>query len=244
MVRKKAVRKYLITSKAVRLVIKTIAINMNMTISAITQNLIDIGLRYEDEAHRREINATLFKRPPNIKYVVSRPEKTYLSISDDVYQKVKAYAQKKGLKLIEASWRLLAIGFQYDFGGDPRLHPAFLHLKEIQQLITDNIRKKKSNIADEYLSDPETWAIDKIDEIDYPRQRRIIQRRRDGLLSKINKLERQKKLSEDLLFGMFKMIQALSSENAALKQKLKQQVLPIPQIKNNLGNENDFPILD
>jgi hypothetical protein len=94
------------------------------------------------------------------------------------------------------------------------------------------------------LSDPETWAIDKIDEIDYPRQRRIIQRRRDGLLSKINKLERQKKLSEDLLFGMFKMIQALSSENAALKQKLKQQVLPIPQIKNNLGNENDFPILD
>jgi hypothetical protein len=103
MVRKKAVRKYLITSKAVRLVIKTIAINMNMTISAITQNLIDIGLRHEDEAHRREINATLFKRPPNIKYVVSRPEKTYLSISDDVSQKVKAYAQKKGLKLIEAS---------------------------------------------------------------------------------------------------------------------------------------------
>jgi hypothetical protein len=244
MVRKKVVRRYLVTSKAVRLVIKTIATNMNLTISAITQNLIDIGLRYEEEAHRRKINAAIFQRPPNIKYVVSRSEKTYLSVPDNVYQKVKAYAQKRDLKLIEASWRLIAIGLQYDFGGDPKLNPAFLHLKEIQQIIKDNIRKKKSNIAEEYLIDPEIWAIDKADEIDYTRRQRLTQQRREGLLSKINILEKQKKLREDLLVGMFKKMQALSVENDELKQKLKSQAVLTPQIKNNPGKETDFPLLD
>ena len=50
---------------------------------------------------------------------MSRKNKIYVSISDDTYRKVCGYAQKRGLKVVEATWRLLAIGFQYDVWGDP-----------------------------------------------------------------------------------------------------------------------------
>lgn len=160
---------------------------------------------------------------PNLKYVVARSEKTYLAVSEEVYQKVKAYAQEKGLKLIEASWRLLAIGFQYDIGGAPRINPLFATSEKIYRTITDKVRKRKVNIADEYLVDPETWAIDRVDEISNPRHQRIVRQQRGGLLSEINKLNRQKKNREELLVGAYKLIEALRAENALLKQKLKLQ---------------------
>jgi len=207
-------------------------------------HLINIGLRYEDEAHRRKINASLFHRPPNIKYVVARSEKTYISVSDEVYQKVKAYAKKKGLKLIEASWRLIAIGLQYDIGGDPKSNELFATFAEIHRTITDTARKRKGNIADEYLMDPETWALDRFDEVIGPERRRIIRQQRGVPLSVVNKLDRQKKLREELLVGAYKFIEALRAENALLKQKLKLQASVKPKEKTNLEKENDFPTLD
>ena len=237
-------RNYLITTKKTRSVIKLVASLRNVTTYALVQYLIDTGLRYEGEAHRRKINAPLFQRPPNIKYVVARSEKTYLAVSEEVYQKVKAYAQEKGLKLIEASWRLLAIGFQYDIGGAPRINPLFATSEKIYRTITDKVRKRKVNIADEYLVDPETWAIDRVDEISNPRHQRIVRQQRGGLLSEINKLNRQKKNREELLVGAYKLIEALRAENALLKQKLKLQASVKPKEKNNLEKENDFPTLE
>jgi hypothetical protein len=237
-------RKHLITSKRIRLVIKVAAMQRNVPVSALVHRLIDIGLRYEDEARRRKINAPLFQRPPNIKYVVARSEKTYLSVSDGVYLKVKEYAREEGLKLIEASWRLFAIGFQYDFGGDPRSNPAFSVLKDQFQMITDNVRKRKGNIADEYLVDPETWAIEKVDEIMNPRHQRIVRQQAGSNSSEINKLNRQKRLREELLVDMSKVIEALKAENTILKQKLKIQASIKPRERNNLEKENDLPALD
>ncbi len=236
-------RKHLITSKKIRLVIKAVALKRNVPVSVLVQQLIDTGLSYEEEAHRRKINAPLFQRPQNIKYVVARSEKTYLSVTHEVYQKVKAYAREKGLKLIEASWRLLAIGFQYDFGGDPKSEPEFLVLKEMHQMVMDKVRKRNANIADEYLVDPETWAIDRVDEISNPRQR-IVWQQRGNFHPEIDKLKRQKKLREELLVVMSKTIEALRAENAELKQKLKIQASIKPKVKNNLEKENDFPTLE
>ena len=217
------------------------AMHRNVSVSALVHRLIDIGLRHEEEAHRRKINAPLFKRPPNIKYVVARSEKTYLSVSYETYEKVKEYAQEKGLKLIETSWRLLAIGFQYDFGGDPRSNPAFPKLKEIYQMITDNVRNRMGNIADEYLVDPETWAIERVDKMKYSRHQRLIQQR---TFTEIDILKRHKKFQEKLLVDMLKTIEALRVENATLKQKLKLQTSVKPQVKNNLQKENGFPTLE
>jgi hypothetical protein len=118
-------RRLLVTSKNLRQVIKATAKYWKLSMSSLISELIDRGLKYEGQALKRAINAPLFKRPPNIEYTVKRRNRTYLSVPEDVYAKVQAYARKKKLKLVEATWTLISVGLQYKLGGDTRSRKDF-----------------------------------------------------------------------------------------------------------------------
>jgi hypothetical protein len=78
------------------------------TIKDKVEPLFETGLCYERIAHRRPENVKIFDHClPEFQYAVSKQIRTYLAVSPQVYEKVKSYADKKGLTMVEATWRLI-----------------------------------------------------------------------------------------------------------------------------------------
>ncbi|MFC1965157.1 hypothetical protein ACFLWG_04070 [Chloroflexota bacterium] len=153
-------REFLVTTKDQREVIKIEAQLRKCSMTALVAKLVDTGLKYEEQALKRRINAPILHRPPNFEYIVSRKNKTYISVSNDTYEKVHDYVEKKGLKVVEASWRLLTIGLQYDLGGDPTKDKYFDEFNEIIRKLMNLLQKRGLKISEEYIKDPKAWVID------------------------------------------------------------------------------------
>ncbi len=227
-------RKYLVTSKNVREVIKVTASLRKRTMIEFLGHLIDVGLRYEKEALRRERYARLFQPLHHFEYVVGRTDKTYLAVSNGVYDKVKVYAKKNGLKLVEAVWRLLTIGLLYEYGGNPRSNPLFAPYRDIYKTLMERAIEKHPEMADKFPLDTETLAIKMID-------KKKASRGYGVTLSERSRLKRQMDLTEKRLSYARKRIQILEAENTKLKRKIAEQVPAETQEKVNLNPASDFP---
>lgn len=222
------------TSKSVRNVIKVTAYHRKRTMIEFLGHLIDVGLRYEKEALRRERYARLFQPLHHFEYVVGRADKTYLAVSSDVYDKVKAYATQNGLKLVEAVWRLLTIGLLYEYGGNPRSNPLFAQYRDIYKTLMERAIEKHPEMADKLLLDTETLAIKMID-------KKKVSRRYGVTLLERSRLKRQMDLVEKRLSHAMKKIQILEAENTKLKKKIAEQIPVETQEKVNLNPASDFP---
>lgn len=147
------IRKYLSVSKRAHKTLEVYAKHSQSTLKSSVEHLIDLGLRYEREAHNRPENEKIFdKRLPEFNYTVGRSVRTYLAVSPRMYEKVKSYVDKKKLSLVEGTWRLLSIGMQYSLGGDPRNDPEFKLAMEIGKTIEDHLRNKHGLPVDKYMT--------------------------------------------------------------------------------------------
>jgi hypothetical protein len=146
-------RKYLSVSKTLHKALEMYAKDSKSTLKSAVERLIDLGLRFEREAQQRSENEKIFnQRLPEFQYTIGRPRRTYLAISPETYEKVKSYAERKQLKMVEGAWRLLFIGMQYSLEGNPRNDPEFKNAMEIGKIIEDHLEKKYGLPVAKYLN--------------------------------------------------------------------------------------------
>jgi hypothetical protein len=237
-------RRFLVTSKNLRHVIKAMAKYWKLSMSSLISELIDRGLQYEGQALKRAINAPLFKRPPNIEYIVKRSNKTYLSVSQDVYTKVQTYARKKRLKLVEATWTLISVGLQYKLGGETRSRKDFKTLSGLFGELAAKLKSKGTPFSEEYLADPELWVIDWIDQASTNKPLRKFRQGQGVPYSVAAGLSRQREAYRRYLKIAMKRIEALEKENKELNGKLvKQSPVEVREDINKKQN-NGFPKLE
>ncbi len=147
------VRKYLAVSKRLHKALEVYAKHSQSTLKSAVEHLIDLGLHYEGEAHKRPENEKIFdKRLPEFHYTIGRSMRTYLAVSPRMYEKVRSYIDTKKLSLVEGTWRLLSIGMQYSLGGDPRKDPRFKSAMEIGSIIEEHLKKNHRLPVDKYLT--------------------------------------------------------------------------------------------
>ena len=212
--------------------------------SDLVTELIDTGLKYEEQGLKRAINAPLFKRPANIDYVVTRANRTYLSVPEDVYVKVQAYARKKRLKLVEATWTLISVGFQYYLGGDPKSGNNFVTFSRYFGYLAMEMRKEGLPVSEDYMADPESWVIDLLDRaLSNKPMRRL--RQPPGVPNLVvARINRQRQTYLKYLKVAMKRIEALEKENTQLKQKLAQQNPVAVREAINKKYNDGFPKLE
>ena len=185
-------------------------------------------MQYEKEAHRRPENAKIFdKRLPEFQYTVRKLERTYLAVSPQAFLKVKSYAGKKSLSMVEATWRLLSIGMQYNLGGDPRDDPRFEATMEITRQIESHLEKKYGVPIEKYLEAAgQTDLEDRVINILQYQSMRTKPRRaypgRKGLDSAINVLNVMETTYMTMLLGAQKIIDELENKVEASESKLEQ----------------------
>jgi hypothetical protein len=211
--------------------------------SGLVTELIDVGLKYEEQGIKRAINAPLFKRPSNIEYVVTSSNKTYISVPKDVYTKVKAYAKKKNLKLIEATWTLISVGFQYYLSGDPKSGNNIVAFTRLFGDLAKELRRARLPVSEDYLADPEMWVIDLLDRALSSKPTRRL-RQTQGIPNLVlARISRQRETYLKYLNVAMKRIEALEKENTEMKKKLAQQN-PV-EVRGDINKKHDggFPKL-
>jgi len=208
-------------------------------------HLVETGLRYERIAHRRPENVKIFdQRLPEFQYTVSKQNRTYLAVSPHVYEKVKSYADKKGLTMVEATWRLISIGTQYVFNGDPENDPRYEVVTDITKQILDNLKKKYGLPFEKYLeaAGPNYLHDRVIETLQYQsmstKPRKSYPRRRvDSALNVLNVMETTYMI---MLLGAQKIIDELKRKVEALESELIQMDKQQNQRTNKFKDKSDI----
>ena len=217
------VRKYFSVSKNVHKALEVYAEKTESTIKTSVERLIDLGLRYEKEAHRRPENEKIFdQRLSEFKYSVGRSVRTYLAVSPKTFDKVKEYSYKKELKMVEGTWRLLSIGMQYSLGDNPRNDPRFKIELEIVKSIEDHLEKKYGLPVEKYLNIKDSSLEDRVIQLLYQARMKSegAYKRRRTSASTINVLSIMEAEYAAMLLGAQTMIEKLEKQNEILERKI------------------------
>ena len=221
-------RKYLAVSKNVHMVLSVLSQHPKTTIKDKVEHLVETGLRYDRIAHLMLENVKIFdQRLPEFQYAVSKQNRTYLAVSPQVYEKVKSYANTKGLKIVEATWRLISIGTQYMFNGEPENDPRYEVVTNITKQIIDNLKRRYGLPFEKYLeaAGPNYLHDRVVETLQYQSMRTKTRRpypRRRGIDSALNVLNVMETTYMTMLLGAQKIMDELENKIEALANKLEQ----------------------
>jgi hypothetical protein len=151
-------RKYLLVSKDQWLLLKGYGKHQKVSLAAITEHFLSLGLKRANELYMKEvIDDILRPRTDGLQYVISRQDKKYLVVSLEIHSKVTEFGRKRKLKLIEATRILIWLGMLAHFNVDPRNDPKYTSMMEISRLIIEQWQKNNPDKSIEKVLGPRYW---------------------------------------------------------------------------------------
>jgi len=175
-------RKYLLVSKDQWLLLKGYGKHQKVSLAAITEHFLSLGLKRANELYMKEvIDDILRTRPDGLRYVISRHDKKYLVVSLEIHSKVTEFARKRKIKLIEATRNLAWLGMLAHFNVDPRNDPKYASRMEIFRLVIEKWQKDNPGKSIKKVFGPRYWRkmeADVLRNIAFPGKKRPVASKR------------------------------------------------------------------
>ena len=209
-----------------------------MSLESVTALLLTKGLKLANELYMKEtVDSVLRPRYDGLRYVISQKDKKYLVVTSETHQKVTEFANKKRIKLIEATRVLIGLGMLAHFNADPKDDPRYTSLMEMNRLMIENWQKNHPDQPIEETLGMQYWErmeADILRGIVFPDKKRRMPKGKEFTEPEITSNSRGSGLKDllglGLLFGGGWIIadyQKLKKENEELRRIIGGKVTPV-----------------